>query len=719
MAVLSLPSMVSDFEGEIGHVVVAGNETLIFVRLSTWQGEWEKINTKLQSLVPFLKKITSLSAVKSGEVYIVKVKDSFERSYIIRRPAPETYLIYLIDKGMQYEIQFGEIYEFPPELFEFGMFNCVCPVLVPSAEELNTYKTFVGYKCKCIVEAVSKSIVVMGFVRGRLLIEIKGHYEDLYDIIFGKRANRPGGSGIALAKLHLTTDKNPGHLQAGQMDDSSSASSESTFPRPFIQKTGFKINANARLLFPDGNDFATPKKEKHVRMGTGFIVEHDRIKMGTLFNQTAFKQYIPEMLPMKISARFDKTDRMMNTFWVVNKKIFSAAERALREVGNKLSRFPPVSRRSEDIQMRQTPCIARARADTAYKSLYRGVPAQYDSHTKRISVFLVDFGWFKWVLANDVLDISTMDKSDPVRNLPVAMIHCREDTTSTYHANDLIKGADCEIIIKGNASRDVYTVDLLRPPFMSSRFDGTAEINGRETMVDNMRETEMVSSCKKLVTETCQQQLMTSMMMETLSIAGRELAQQPRALWPSFYPTVFPMAMPMMMAVMFPVMWPVPFTNTNLQGIGDSVAVRPQNTGTNDFEGATFSNNNPRGRSGTRVTNNKRSPKMDCMQKSGARFQSSSTQPEREWPRSDSSAKNVFAVVPSDKNKQMPRNSYGEENNGLSWDLPPQYAKQRRTFQRGCDSNAQKDRLTDWEKAVAADRAVRNQQDNNPSGGGV
>lgn len=33
--------------------------------------------------------------------------------------------------------------------------------------------------------------------------------------------------------------------------------------------------------------------------------------------------------------------------------------------------------------MRHTPCIVRARADSAYKSLYRAVPAQYDSRTKR------------------------------------------------------------------------------------------------------------------------------------------------------------------------------------------------------------------------------------------------------------------------------------------------------------------------------------------------
>uniref|UniRef100_A0A1I8F0F4 Tudor domain-containing protein n=1 Tax=Wuchereria bancrofti TaxID=6293 RepID=A0A1I8F0F4_WUCBA len=399
MVVLSLP-MVSDFEGEISHVVATGNEAMIYVKPFGWWGEWEEINAVLQSLAHSLEKITSLTAVKSGEVYVVKVKDSFERSYIIRRPLPD---IYLIDKGKQCEVEFGDIYEFPPVLLGFGMFSCICPVLMSSVEQINIYKSFVGYKCKCAVDAVSKSVEVIGFVRGRLLIEIEGRYKDLRDIVFGKIANRPGCSGVIA-----------------------------------------------------------------VRTGTEFVMEFDNTK-------TAFKHYVPEMLPVTVAVRFDKSDRMMNSFWVVSKKIFSAAERVLKEAWNKISRYPPISLRVQDIHVRQIPCIARARADTANKALYRAIPTQYDPRTKKVAIFLVDYGWFKWVLTNDVFDISTMDKSDPIRNLPVAMIHCREDTTSPVHAKDLFKGADCEIIIKGNAmNTDMYTVDLVGPFFTSNRAGGTS-----------------------------------------------------------------------------------------------------------------------------------------------------------------------------------------------------------------------------------------------------
>lgn len=52
---------------------------------------------------------------------------------------------------MQCEAQLDDIYEFPPELLDFALFSCVCPVFVPSAEQLNIYKGFIGHKCKCEV----------------------------------------------------------------------------------------------------------------------------------------------------------------------------------------------------------------------------------------------------------------------------------------------------------------------------------------------------------------------------------------------------------------------------------------------------------------------------------------------------------------------------------------------------------------------------------------
>lgn len=47
--------------------------------------------------------------------------------------------------------------------------------------------------------------------------------------------------------------------------------------------------------------------------------------------------------------------------------------------------------------------------------------------------------------------------------------------TGALYLQDLFKGADCEIIIKGNAmNTDMYTVDLVGPFFTSNRTGGTS-----------------------------------------------------------------------------------------------------------------------------------------------------------------------------------------------------------------------------------------------------
>lgn len=49
--------------------------------------------------------------------------------------------------------------------------------------------------------------------------------------------------------------------------------------------------------------------------------------MGALFRQTAFKEFTPGHMPTKLRVRFEKKDRSMKTFWVVNPRTFSAVEK--------------------------------------------------------------------------------------------------------------------------------------------------------------------------------------------------------------------------------------------------------------------------------------------------------------------------------------------------------------------------------------------------------
>nr|CDP93597.1 Bm9335, isoform d [Brugia malayi] len=658
MVAISLPTTISNFEGEISHVVVAGNETLTFIKPSQWQEERKKISLKLHSLAQSLKKFESLSAVKSGEVYIANVKGSLERSYIIRRPTPDTYSIYLIDKGMQCEAQFDDIYEFPQELLDFALFSCVCPVFVPSADQLNVYKAFIGHKCKCEVETISRSFVVLGYVRGRLLVENGDFYKDLQDIVCGDVAIEVNNFAKRSIRSNTPAKIPEGDIVSwtgsGQRD---SSNSELTYRCSSTEEVAQRTrDCTPRRRMSIGSKKVKYGQQQGSCVDAELRTEYETVKAQPLFTQTAFKQYKPDVIPTVVSVRFDKKDRVLDRFWVVNKSIFSTVERVLKENSRKISGFPVLRQTLDnDILMRKIPCVVRTRAESAYKAYYRAVPSRFDARTKRCSIFLVDFGWFKWVLAKDVIDISAMDKSNPIRNLPVAMIHCQEDVTSVLHAKNLSKGADCYMRVKESLSQDVYLVDLLETgsTFNDLLIGGVGDIDG-------------ISSSKNLANETYGQQFMTSMMLGTLNTANRDLTQS-RHIWPFYCSPAFPMIMP----VALPVMVPVPVPNANLPTIGHEQILNYQNSQIGNIENTHDLQNDVQDSTCFRNYVHERSQN------------SNSRHIYEECYDSNFSAGSRLGFM-----------SCSTAGNSLDEDL---------------DGNSHRVRLTSWEKAVAADRALRTQ----------
>ncbi|VDK56440.1 unnamed protein product [Gongylonema pulchrum] len=91
------------------------------------------------------------------------------------------------------DVSFDNIYCFPDDVMEFGVFKCICPVLVPNADQMDIHKAFLGRECRCEVESVESSALVFGLVKGRLLVKDGGHYRDLQSIIF-KRAMNPASA---------------------------------------------------------------------------------------------------------------------------------------------------------------------------------------------------------------------------------------------------------------------------------------------------------------------------------------------------------------------------------------------------------------------------------------------------------------------------------------------------------------------------------------------
>lgn len=185
-------------------------------------------------------------------------------------------------------------------------------------------------------------------------------------------------------------------------------------------------------------------------------------QMNRLFIQTVFKQYEPEIIPISMKVVYNKKDRMTNTFWVVNKKNFDLVEKALKCNTGRLMQFPRLAPAS-DSQLQCTPCVVRTHLNCSNGTLFRGVPAHYDLNTKRCSVFLVDFGWFNWNDMHNIMNISSMEKKNPIMNLPVSLIRCRENSTSPLKLQDLVVGKDYEICIRNLPEGDIYGVDLMNP----------------------------------------------------------------------------------------------------------------------------------------------------------------------------------------------------------------------------------------------------------------
>ncbi|VDD89707.1 unnamed protein product [Enterobius vermicularis] len=560
MVILALPSSLENFEGRVNHTAVAGqSETIVFVSPLGSERYKANITACLKGIAENLEAVPSPSqktlgfnflhsyfVVSAGEAYIAKVGGLLERAHIIRRPTPTRFQIYLLDQGFQDEVEYTDLFEYPEELLSVGAFTCICPVLVSSDELPKVDNNIIDRKCICIVEGVAKSVVVFGFVKGKLSVE--------------------NVNGLADSKKDALDSRSFESFDSSTFDGRSLSSTSDSFSESELIYS-FNVVAYSRgdlvrdLILMIG---CTKKTMKCL----GAVPVR---QIGAFFKQSAFKGFSPEGLPTVINVRFDKMDRLYSTFWVVNAKTFSTVEQVLKGSAKRLSRCPNLTVTGEGLA-ESVPCVVRTRTDSPFKEFYRAVPIRFDSSSKRFSIFLVDFGWFKWVVANDVYDISILDEVDPVRNLPVALIHCREVEEGSLHAKDLTKGRECRMVIKERDSKNICSVSLYdvseKPVLAGNSFslhnDEIVARDEEEKLPSNVADLTDISSCRKLINDVCVQQLKVSLMMETLSTCPTNYNQS----WagPGLYPStpVLPTFMPV---VPMPLIMPLQSSVTGKKGV--------------------------------------------------------------------------------------------------------------------------------------------------------
>uniref|UniRef100_A0A0M3I5R1 Tudor domain-containing protein n=1 Tax=Ascaris lumbricoides TaxID=6252 RepID=A0A0M3I5R1_ASCLU len=577
MVVLSLPSCVEDFEGRISHSVVVGpSETLVFVAPELRDKHKEEIDTRLRSLNSSLIAIKSSLDVKLGEAYIGRVNDILARVLVISKLSETAFQVYLVDEGMKSEVAYDELFEFPSLMAEFSVFDCVCPVFMPFTDKPNLFDEFVGCRCRCIVVDTDHSSIVVGYVKGRLLVEVDGTFMDMRSVLDAKSDDQK--------RSHTDSTSESPQDSVFEKDNSSSSQNEGSAPtsisdisRCGVRAAGMVSRDGAKKNKPraqHGNMRTFVNRELHENNATN---EHCN-KMGALFRQTAFKEFTPGHMPTKLRVRFEKKDRSMKTFWVVNPRTFSAVEKALRDNESIFGEYPYMRGDEDANVLRSIPCVVYTRADSSHTTFFRGVAAHYDKKTRRFSIFLVDFGWFKWVLANDVIDISSMDKANPLLDLPVALIHCREDNASPLRAKELVKGNDYMITVKSGGAAKIFNVLIDDVNALSVERSLSLDEEGVKKELEGSADADPLAVCKKIVNETCHQQLMNSLVMESLTVARRELAmQQQQTFWPPYYGnSAATGAMPVMMPpvalpLAMPIFLPMP-SGLNAPGANNAVS---------------------------------------------------------------------------------------------------------------------------------------------------
>ncbi|VDK31782.1 unnamed protein product [Gongylonema pulchrum] len=126
--------------------------------------------------------------------------------------------------------------------------------------------------------------------------------------------------------------------------------------------------------------------------------------------ERAFKEYELHIYPREMRVRFVRLDSpTMDTFWVLDPNIFTHVEKMLHEDRQRYCTCPQL-RVAAGQDLNRMTCMVRTSLDSGYRVMCRAEISKYTGSTSRFSVYLVDYGFYKWVKDTDVYDISSVSK---------------------------------------------------------------------------------------------------------------------------------------------------------------------------------------------------------------------------------------------------------------------------------------------------------------------
>ncbi|KAL3986024.1 Tudor domain family protein [Acanthocheilonema viteae] len=417
----------------------------------------------------------------------VAVKDISENGRLAK--------VRLIDKGIDVEVERNAL--FPSNSRAKIDNDCMCPILVVDAgeEQREVAAQISGRECRCINGNLVVIPSVGLCVKGRLLISYgNGGYAELKDISLAptegeeyskfvtddmpqSNANMSSLSKHArpfrYRRNSITRRKNYGNdgryereEYSGVMDVYENETynfAESRFTNHWNNNP---FNENSAII---GNNVSFNRRN----YSESFLANYDheemddtyamRSRLNVPYKQSFFKEYVPHVYPRTIRIRFDKIDSSsVDTFWAFEPSIFTTVERVLHEGRQRYIACPQFDL-SLIHELSGMGCLVRASVDSAYRSLYRAEIIKFSNNIHKFSVYLVDYGFYKWIKYNDVFDISVISKRDKILYLPVALLHCRLEKCGNRNGirlQQLEKGSEYEITIKSRDSEGIFNVNI-------------------------------------------------------------------------------------------------------------------------------------------------------------------------------------------------------------------------------------------------------------------
>lgn len=183
-----------------------------------------------------------------------------------------------------------------------------------------------------------------------------------------------------------------------------------------------------------------------------------------LLSQRTFREFELSSYPCKMRMRFGRKEPglRVTTFWIIDTVTFTNVERVLHEGRVRYKQTPGfgISRVHELVGMG---CLASVFMDEIF-ILARAVITNFCEETCSFSIYLVDYGFYKTTKLKDLIDVSHISKADPILTLPLSMLRCQLESSSSLKLMDLQRGCEYEFEFLRRKSNGIYlvTADHLR-----------------------------------------------------------------------------------------------------------------------------------------------------------------------------------------------------------------------------------------------------------------